>query len=74
MPSFGPLRRKRYPAIKSVVDIATNIVVITCNEGFRGLLDVMSTLQVKINSELYNFSMEVDKRRIKAQTAQHRNI
>ena len=26
----------------------------------------MSTLQLKINSELYNFSMEVDQRRIKA--------
>ena len=50
---------------KSVVDIATNIAVITYNNGFRGLLDVMSILQLKINSELYNFSMEVDQRRIK---------
>ena len=41
-------------------------VCITYNDGFRGLLDVMSTLQLKINSELYNFSMEVDQRRIKA--------
>jgi len=45
---------------KSVVDIATNIAVITYNCGFGRLLDVMSTLQLKINSELYNFSMEVD--------------
>ena len=51
---------------KSVFDIATNIAVITYNDGFRGLLDVMSTLQLKINSELYNFSMEVDQRRIQA--------
>ena len=34
---------------KIVVDIATNIAVITYNDGFRGLLDVMSTLQLKIN-------------------------
>ena len=40
---------------KSVVDITTNITVITYNDGFRILLDVMSTLQLKINSELYNF-------------------
>ena len=45
---------------KSVVDIATNTAVITDNDGFRRLLDVTSTLQLKINSELYNFSMEVD--------------
>ena len=51
---------------KSVVDTATNNAVITYNYGFRGLLDVMSTLRLKINSELYNFSMEVDQRRIKA--------
>ena len=34
---------------KIVVDIATNIAVITYNDGFRGLLDVMSTLQLKMN-------------------------
>jgi len=51
---------------KSVVDIATNIAIITYNCGFGGLLDVMSTLQLKINSELYNFCMEVDQRRVKA--------
>ena len=51
---------------KSVVDIATNIAVITYNHGFRGLLDLMSTLQLKIISELYNFSVEVDQRQIKA--------
>ena len=48
-----------------MVDIATKIPVITYNDGFPGLLDVMSILQLKINSELYNFSMEVDQRRIK---------
>ena len=48
---------------KSMIDIETNIAVITYNDGFRGLLDVMSTLQLKINSELYNFSMEVDQLR-----------
>ncbi|XP_011866020.1 PREDICTED: uncharacterized protein LOC105561015 [Vollenhovia emeryi] len=31
---------------ESVVDIATNIAVISYNCGFRGLLDVMSTLQL----------------------------
>ena len=51
---------------KSMFDFATNIAVITYNDGFRGLLDVMSTLQLKINSELYNFSMQVDQRRVKA--------
>ena len=51
---------------KNVIDIAANIAVIIYNDGFRGLLDVMSTLQLKINSELYNFSIEVDQRRFKA--------
>ena len=51
---------------KSVVNIATDIAVITYNDGFRGLLDAISILQLKINSELYNFSMEVIQRRIKA--------
>ena len=50
---------------KSVVDIATNITVITYNDGFRGLLDVTSTLELRVNSELYNFFVEVDQRRIK---------
>ena len=63
MPSFGLLRRKRYPAVKAWFDIATNIAIITYNDDFRGLLDIMSTLQLKINSELYNFSMEVNQRR-----------
>ena len=36
---------------KSVVDIATNIDIIAYNNGFRGLLDVMSALQLKIISE-----------------------
>ena len=49
-----------------MVDIATNIAVITYNDGFRGVLDVISTIQLKIISELYNFSMEIDQRRIKA--------
>ena len=47
-----------------MVDIATNIAFITYNDRFRELLDVMSTLQLKFNSELYNFSMEVNHRRI----------
>ena len=47
---------------KSVVDITSNIAVITYNDGFQGLLDVMSSLQLKFISELYNFSMEVDQR------------
>ena len=47
-------------------DIATNIAVITYNDGSRGLSDAMSTLKLKINSELHNFSMEVDQRQIKA--------
>ena len=54
---------------KSVVDIATNIAVITYNGSFLGLLDVTCILQLKINSELYNFPMEVDQCRIK--TANH---
>ena len=44
---------------------ATNMAVITYNDGFRGLFDDMSTLQLKINSELSYFSKEVDQRRIK---------
>lgn len=51
---------------KAVVDIATDIAAITYNDGFRGLLDVMSTLQLRISSELYNFIMETDERRVKA--------
>jgi len=51
---------------KAVVDIATDIAAITYNDGFRGLLDVMSTLQLRISSELYNFIMETDERRVKS--------
>lgn len=51
---------------KTVVDIATDIAVITFNCGFQGLLDVMSTIQLKINTQLYNFAMEVDRRRVTA--------
>lgn len=51
---------------KTVVDIATDIAVITFNCGFQGLLDVMSTFQLKINTQLYNFVMEVDRRRVTA--------
>ena len=48
---------------------------ITYNDGFRGLLDDMSTFQLKINSESYNFSTEVDQRRIRVanrSTSKHR--
>jgi len=51
---------------KSVVDIAANVAVILYNDGFRGLLDVLSILQLTISSELYNFALETDERRIKA--------
>ena len=51
---------------KSVDNIAINIAVITNNDGFRGMLGVMSTIQLDINSESYYFSLEVDQRRIKA--------
>ena len=53
---------KAISSSKSVVDIETNIAVITYYEGFRELVDVMSTFQLKSNSELYNFSMGVDQR------------
>jgi len=56
-----------------MVDIATNIAVITYNCDFGGLLDVMSTLQLKINSELYNFCKSINVE-LKPQTAQHRII
>ena len=60
---------------KSVVDIATNIDVITYNDGFQGLLDVMSIVQMKINSELNNFSIRKSLNvELKPQTTQHRNI
>ena len=51
---------------KGVVDIATNVAVITYNGGFLSLLDVVSTLELKISSELYNYALEIDQHRVKA--------
>ena len=65
--SASPFMGLRKPVFqKSVVDIATNIAVITYSGCFRGLLDVMKIFQLKINSELHNFSMEINQSRIKA--------
>jgi len=59
---------------KSVVDIAINIAVITYNSGFRGLLDVMSTLQLKIIQKCTIFAWKSIDVELKPQTAQHRII
>lgn len=51
---------------KAVVDIATNVAVITYNGGFSSLLDVVSTLELKISPELHNYAMEIDQHRVRA--------
>jgi len=51
---------------KAVVDIATNVAVITYNGGFSSLLDVVLTLELKISPELHNYAMEIDQHRVRA--------
>jgi len=51
---------------KTIIDIATDVAVITFNDGYQGLLDIMSILGLKIGTEIYNFCMMIDERRIKA--------
>lgn len=51
---------------KDIIDIATDIAVITFNDGFQGILEIMKILQLKIGHECYNFCIEIDERRVKA--------
>ena len=61
---------KTISSAKTVVDIATDIAVITLNCGFQRLCYMLWAtdwmIQLKINTQLYNFVMEVDRRRVTA--------
>lgn len=45
---------------KSVLDIAVNLAVIYFNDGYKGIMQVMSQLGITIGFQCYNFCSDAD--------------
>lgn len=50
---------------KIVLDIAVNLAVIHFNDGYKGIMQVMSQLGITIGQQCYNFCSEADEKSIK---------
>lgn len=55
---------------KTIVDIATDVAVITFNDGLSGLFAVYDALGLTVGPNMYEFCVETDANRVK--TAEHR--
>jgi len=51
---------------KKILDIAVDIAAILFNEGFKGLLEVMTSLGLNIGYDTYNYCHEIDEHRVRA--------
>lgn len=60
---------KQISSGKDIIDIATNIAVVTFNDGLRSIMNIMDVLGITVGRQCYEFCLEVDSRRI--QHAEH---